>query len=204
MERNEKEKREEFEQERREETEAEDAAEKENANAPEAQGETERKEEPAAEAAAEEAPQELSELEKATALAEDYKRKWYAVTAEYDNYRKRTASTASQKYAEGRADVVVKLFPVGDNIDRALAVCNDENMKKGLEMVKTSFDKLLSDEGIEGFDPTGEEFDSATSAAIAAVPAEEGEAEGVVKQTFLKGYRKGGKILRFAQVIVTR
>ena len=147
---------------------------------------------------------EPSELEKAVALAEDYKRKWYAVTAEYDNYRKRTAATASQKYAEGRSDVVAGLFPVGDNIDRALAVCADENMKKGLEMVKTSFDKLLSDEGIEGFDPTGEEFDSTTSAAIAAVPCEEGEAEGIVRQTFLKGYKKNGKILRFAQVIVTR
>lgn len=147
---------------------------------------------------------EPSELKKATALAEDYKRKWYAVTAEYDNYRKRTVATASQKYAEGRSDIMVKLFPIGDNIDRALAVCNDENMKKGLEMVKTSFEKLLADEGIEGFDPTGEEFDSTTSAAIAALPAEEGEAEGTVKQTFLKGYRKNGKILRFAQVIVAK
>ena len=157
-----------------------------------------------AEAEAKEEPKEPSELEKAVALAEDYKRKWYAVTAEYDNYRKRMASTATQKYAEGRADVVVKLFPVGDNIDRALAVCNDENMKKGLEMVKASFDRLLSEEGIEGFDPTGEAFDSMTSTAIAAQPAEEGEEAGVVKQTFLKGYKKNGKILRFAQVVVTR
>lgn len=150
------------------------------------------------------APAEPSELEKATALAEDYKRKWYSVTAEYDNYRKRTAATASQKYAEGRADVILKILPIGDNIDRALAVCNDEKMKQGLEMVKTSFDKTLQDEGIEAFDPTGEEFDSATSAAIAAQPAAEGEKEGIVKQTFLKGYKKGDKILRFAQVIVTR
>ena len=43
-----------------------------------------------------------------------------------------------------------------------------------------------------------------TSTAIAAQPAEEGEEAGVVKQTFLKGYKKNGKILRFAQVVVTR
>lgn len=151
-----------------------------------------------------EKPAEPSELEKATALAEDYKRKWYAVTAEYDNYRKRTQATASQKYNEGRADIILKVLPIGDNIDRAIAVCNDEKMKQGLEMVKTSFDKILSDEGIEAFDPTGEEFNSATSTAIAALPAEEGEAEGTVKQTFLKGYKKGDRILRFAQVIVAR
>ena len=144
------------------------------------------------------------ELENALIEAEENKRKWYAVTAEYDNYRKRTAATASQKYAEGVADIVLKILPIGDNIDRALAVCEDEKMKQGLEMIKTGFEKTLSDEGIECFDPTGEEFNSATSAAIAALPCEEGEEEGYVKQTFLKGYRKGDKILRYAQVIVTR
>ena len=42
-----------------------------------------------------------AELEQANANAEDFKRKWYSVSAEYENYRKRTASVASQKYAEG-------------------------------------------------------------------------------------------------------
>lgn len=147
---------------------------------------------------------EPTELEKMTAVAEDYKRKWYSVTAEYDNYRKRTALTAAQKYSEGVADIVVKIMPIGDNIDRALAICTDEKMKQGLEMVKANFEKTLSDEGIEAFDPTGEAFNSATSMAIAAVPCAEGEEDGIVKQTFLKGYKKDEKILRFAQVVVTR
>jgi molecular chaperone GrpE len=144
-----------------------------------------------------------AEIEKAKAEAEEYKRKWYAVTAEYENYRKRTKDTASQKYNEGVADILLKIMPIGDNIDRALAVCNDEKMKQGLTMVKTSFEKVLSDEGVESFDPTGEEFNPATSAAVMAQPAAEGEEAGVVKQTFVKGYKKGDKILRFAQVVVT-
>lgn len=152
----------------------------------------------------EEEKEQPSELEKALLAADDFKRKWYAVTAEYDNYRKRTAMTASQKYAEGVADVLIKIMPIGDNIDRALAVCNDEKMKQGLEMVKAAFDKILSDEGVEAFDPTGEEFNPVTANAVMAQPAAEGEKAGVVKQTFLKGYKKGDKILRFAQVVVTQ
>lgn len=148
-------------------------------------------------------PETPSEAEKWQTLAEDYKRKWYAVTAEYENYRKRTKDTASQKYNEGVADVILKIMPIGDNIDRALAVCNDEKMKQGLQMVKASFEKTLADEGIEPFDPTGEEFDPATSNAVMAQPAGEGEAAGIVKQTFVKGYKKGERILRFAQVVVT-
>jgi molecular chaperone GrpE len=144
-----------------------------------------------------------SELDQAKAEAEEYKRKWYAVTAEYENYRKRTKDTAAQKYNEGVADILLKIMPIGDNIDRALAVCNDEKMKQGLAMVKTSFEKTLSDEGVEPFDPTGEEFNPATSNAVMAQPAAEGEEAGIVKQTFVKGYKKGDKILRFAQVVVT-
>ena len=49
---------------------------------------------------------EPSELEKANALAEDYKRKWYAVSAEYDNYRKRNQAAVSKAYADGAAEAV--------------------------------------------------------------------------------------------------
>ena len=46
------------------------------------------------------------QLEEARAQAEDFKRKWYSVSAEYENYRRRTANQNAQRYAEGRADVV--------------------------------------------------------------------------------------------------
>ena len=81
------------------------------------------------------AEQLQAELDKAIASAEDYKRKWYSVSAEYENYRKRTASTRSQAYTEGRSDVVVKLFPIADSLERALASCSDEKTKQGIAMV---------------------------------------------------------------------
>lgn len=144
------------------------------------------------------------ELNEARAAAEDFKRKWYSVTAEYENYRKRTALTRSQAYAEGRADVVSKLFPIADNLDRALASCSDENTKKGIGMVIRSFEKLLEEEKIEVIDPVGEEFNAEKCEAILAVDPEEGEESGTVKQVFLKGYEQNGKVLRFAQVSVIR
>ena len=144
------------------------------------------------------------EAEKWQAEAEENKRKWYAVTAEYENYRRRTQNQAAQRYAEGRNDVIASLFPVGDNLERALASCSDENTKQGLEMVYKSFLKCLEDEGVEQIDPTGEEFNADVAEAIMAMPAGEGEASGIVKQVYLKGYKKGEKVLRYAQVIVTQ
>ena len=142
---------------------------------------------------------EIDELKKE---AEENKRKWYAVTAEYENYRRRTEKQSATRYADGRNDVVAKLFPVGDNLARALDLCADEQTKKGLEMVLKSFDKVLADEGIEEIDPTGKPFSADEAEAIMAVPAENGEESGTVKQVYLKGYKKGEKVLRYAQVVV--
>ena len=55
---------------------------------------------------------EVSELEKLSALAEDYKRKWYSVSAEYDNFRKRNAQAVARAYQDGTADAILKLLPV--------------------------------------------------------------------------------------------
>lgn len=144
------------------------------------------------------------EVEKAQAEAEENKRKWYAVTAEYENYRRRTQNQASQRYQEGRNDVIAALFPIGDNLERALASCSDENTKQGVEMVLNAFKKVLEGEGVEEINPIGQPFDATYAEAIMAAPAEAGEESGVVKQVYVKGYKKGEKVLRYAQVIVTQ
>ncbi len=142
------------------------------------------------------------ELEKALAEAEESKRKWYATTAEYENYRRRTQNQAAQRYQEGRNDVIASLFPIGDNLERAIASCADEKTKEGLDMVLKSYKKVLEGEGVEEIDPVGQAFNADTMEAIMAVPAQEGEESGTVKQAYLKGYKKGDKVLRYAQVIV--
>lgn len=147
---------------------------------------------------------EQDELAKCRAEAEDFKRKWYSVSAEYENYRKRTARESAQRYAEGRADVVKGLFPIADNLERALESCSDENTRKGIEMVLKSFGELLKAENIETIDPLGLAFDADTSEAIMAVDAGEGEESGTVTKVYRKGYRRGEKVLRFAQVVVVK
>lgn len=144
------------------------------------------------------------ELAKAVAEAEESTRKWYAVTAEYENYRRRTQNQSAQRYQEGRNDVISALFPIGDNLERALTSCTDENTKQGLEMILASYKKVLEGEGVEEIDPTGQPFDATVAEAIMAMPAGEGEESGIVKQVYVKGYKKGDKILRYAQVIVTQ
>ena len=71
-------------------------------------------------------------------------------------------------------------------------------------MILKAYKKVLEGEGVEEIDPAGQPFDANVAEAIMAMPAGEGEESGIVKQVYLKGYKKGDKVLRYAQVIVTQ
>ncbi|MDE7453781.1 MAG: nucleotide exchange factor GrpE [Clostridia bacterium] len=146
---------------------------------------------------------EICELEQAQALAEDYKRKWYSVSAEYDNYRKRNAMGLSRAYSDGVAEAVVKLLPVADNFGYALDSASDEKTRAGIDKVIKSFNSILSSMGVEEIPlEVGDEFDESVAEAVMNFPAEEGEKPNTVKQVIKKGYRSGEKVIRFAQVAV--
>ena len=142
------------------------------------------------------------ELDAAKAEAADFKDKWMRSVAEFDNFRKRNESTRRNAYLDGKGEILLKIFPIGDNLERALGMC-DEKTAKGIEMVLRSFKKLLEDEGIEEINPVDEEFDPTFCEAIMSEPAADGVEAGYVKEVFLKGYKRGDKVLRFAQVKVT-
>lgn len=145
-----------------------------------------------------------SELEKAVAAAEDYKRKWYAVSAEYDNYRKRNQSAVAQAYTDGKAEAILKLLPVADNFGYAYEGATDEKTKAGIDKVIKSFNNILASLGVEEIViEAGSPFDEGVAEAIMNVPCAEGEKVNTVKQVLKKGYRQGEKVIRFAQVIVT-
>jgi molecular chaperone GrpE len=145
----------------------------------------------------------LEEQEKLKALCEDYKRKWYSVSAEYDNYRKRNQTAVSKAYSDGTSDAVLKLLPVADNFGYAYDSATDEKTKAGIEKVIKSFNTIIASLGIKEIEiADGTPFDESEAEAIMNVPCEEGEKPNTVKQVLKKGYRSGDKVIRFAQVIV--
>ena len=159
---------------------------------------------PAAGEPAEEPKKEPSELEKAQALAEDYKRKWYAVAAEYDNYRKRTSAQASQAYSEGKTEAIIKLLPVADTFGYALDSVKDEAARAGIDKIIKNFNAILNSLGVtEAVINPGDKFDESIAEAVMNVPCGDGEEPNTVKLVMRKGYKLGDKVIRFAQVSVT-
>ena len=150
------------------------------------------------------ASERKNELEDAKKLAEEFKDKWMRSVAEFDNYKKRNARLYQDAYAEGKADVIVKILPVGDNLDTAISMGLDEKTTDGLKLLKKKFDEVLKNMEVEVIDPKGEVFDPATSEAIMQAEKQDGEEIDTVKQVFLKGYKIKDKIIRYAKVSVIK
>ena len=148
--------------------------------------------------------EELTREEQLLALAEDFKRKWYAVSAEYDNYRKRNAQAVSRAYDEGVSDAVLKLLPVADTFGYAYDAATDDKAREGIDKVIKNFKTILSSLGVEEIEVNiGDPFDENIASAVLNFPCEEGEEPNQIKQVLKKGYKQGEKVIRFAQVAVT-
>ena len=142
------------------------------------------------------------DVEKYKAEALSNKDSWYRSAADFENFKKRNAETRLNAYKEGKIDVINKILVVGDNLDRALKMDLDAKTKEGIEMTARQFKETLESEGVIEINPEGEPFDPNTQEAIMQMPREEGEQEGYVKQVFLKGYKMGDKVIRYAKVVV--
>ncbi len=146
----------------------------------------------------------IKEVEQLKAQVEEYKDKWVRNVAEFDNYKKRTAGQWTEGFNEGIASVIIKILPVGDNLDWALSLGLDEKTTEGIKKIRAKFDDTLKDLEIEEINPLGQPFDPNFAEAVMQADGDNGEESGTVKQVFQKGYKKKDKIIRYATVSVVK
>ena len=126
------------------------------------------------------------------------------MAAEYDNYRKRSAREADQKFGDGVSFAVNQILPILDTLEMAAnAPTTDENYKKGVTMTLDKAAKALGALNIQEIPALGQPFDPNFMNAVQQVPAPAGTESGSVVTVYQKGYRIGDKILRHATVVVT-
>ena len=124
------------------------------------------------------------------------------LAADYDNYRKRTAKEKEQSYSNGKADTILKLLPIYDNLERAMNQdTEDAAYKKGVEMTMTELVKMFTGLGVEIFGEAGEHFDPSLHNAVMHTE-DDRVGESTITQVFQKGFKLGEKIVRFAMVQV--
>lgn len=143
-----------------------------------------------------------AETEKVKAELAAEKDKYLRLMAEYDNFRKRSAREREALYADIKADTLLKLLPVYDNLERAVAQSTeDEAYRKGVEMTLTQFTEALASLGVTPIEALGQTFDPALHNAVMHIDSEE-YGEGVIVQEFQKGFKMGERVIRFSMVQV--
>ena len=154
---------------------------------------------PAAEVPAEEVPSELDKLRADLAAEKD---KYLRLAAEYDNFRKRSARERDNIYADVKADTLLKLLPVFDNLERALRQeTADEAYRRGVEMTMNQFLETLKAMGVTPIETEGATFDPTKhNAVMHCEDPERGEQE--IVQEFQKGFKMGERVIRFSMVQV--
>jgi len=124
--------------------------------------------------------------------------------ADFDNYRKRMMREQTRIVETAEADLVKRLLPVIDNLERALENAGEgepQGLREGVEMVLDQMMEVLGKEGLEVVDPQGEPFDPEHHEAMMVV--ETGECpEDTVINVVQRGYRFRGILLRPAMVSV--
>ena len=124
------------------------------------------------------------------------------ISAEYDNYRKRTQKEKEGIYADSIVDVVKELLPVLDNLEMSLKVeAQDvEALKKGVSMTLTQFHDSLQKLKVTEIS-TETPFDPNLHEAVMHVE-DPSYTEKEIVDVFLKGYQREEKIIRYSVVKV--
>ncbi len=122
--------------------------------------------------------------------------------AEFDNYKRRTEKERISVAEYAKAEVIKKLLPILDNIDRAKGLdSSSPDYIKGIEMIVKQFEGLTEQLSLESIAEEGDVFDPNYHEAVMHIE-DENYNENVIVEVLQKGYKLGDTVVRPAMVKV--
>jgi molecular chaperone GrpE len=144
------------------------------------------------------------QLEEAQSKAAENLDGWQRSQAEFINYKNRVQRDREQGYVSMKGDIIKKVLPVLDDMERALANRPEgDSWANGLELVVRKFQNILESEGVKRIEAKGQPFDPNFHEAISSEPNEDVES-GHVIEVVQSGYMLGERVIRPAMVRVAR
>ncbi|MPQ45763.1 nucleotide exchange factor GrpE [Marinifilum sp. N1E240] len=146
------------------------------------------------------------EIEELGTKLQDISDKYMRLSAEFDNYRKRTLKEKMELTKSAGEKILVNVLPVMDNFERALQSMDDakdvEALKEGVQLIYSNFKDFISQNGVKEIEAVNQEFDTDIHEAITKIPAPSEELKGKVVDCVEKGYTLNEKVIRFSKVVV--
>lgn len=151
--------------------------------------------------------QELTEkAEDAIESAKEFQDKYMRLSAEFDNYRKRTLKEKADLTKSANADLLKEILPVVDDFERGrenIEKTNDlDGLKEGVELIYTKFVEFLGKNGVKEIEAKETAFDLDFHEALTKIPAPTEDLKGKVVDVIEKGYLLNDKVIRYSKVVV--
>jgi grpE len=136
--------------------------------------------------------------------AEEWKDKFIRLSAEFDNYRKRTLREKQELVAVASEATLLKLLPIIDDFERALQsnTTDIEGMRTGMELIYRLLLRFLQENGVTEIEALDQELNTDYHDAVTQFKVEDASKRGHVVDVLRKGYMLNGRVLRHAQVVI--
>lgn len=132
--------------------------------------------------------------------------KYLRLSAEFDNYRKRTLKERMELTKHAGEQILEKILPVMDNFERALKSMETATdvpaLREGVELIYANFKDFLAQNGVKEMECIHTDFDPELQEAVTKIPAPAEELKGKVVDCIQKGYTMNDKVIRFPKVVV--
>ena len=132
--------------------------------------------------------------------------KYLRLSAEFDNYRKRTLKEKMDLQVSAREDILVSILTVVDDFERGMdsveTATDIDAVKEGLKLIYTKFSGFLNQQGVKEIEAAGKKFDTDLHEAITKIPVESKKKKGKVVDVVEKGYTLKEKVIRYSKVVI--
>jgi molecular chaperone GrpE len=147
-------------------------------------------------------PEEDLLIEKLAEMQDKYLR----LSAEFDNYRKRTLKEKMDISKYAGEDILLEILPVMDDFERALKhIETSENctgIKEGIDLIYVKLSDFLKQYGVKEIESLNSSFNVDLHDAVAKIPVAEEDKKGKIVEVLLKGYFLKDKVLRHSKVVI--
>ena len=136
----------------------------------------------------------------------DLQDRYLRLSAEYDNFRKRTLKEKIELQKSANENLLQALLPIADDFDRAMQSVDEakdiQAIKEGMTLILGKFIGFLNQQGVKEIEAVHKEFDTDLHEAITKIPAPTKKLKGKVVDVVQKGYYLNDKVLRFSKVVI--
>jgi molecular chaperone GrpE len=136
----------------------------------------------------------------------DLQDRYMRLSAEFDNYRKRTLKEKSDLIQSAGSDFLLKILPVMDNFERALKILDEASdmdaVKEGIHLIYNNFKDFLNQQGLREIEALNKDFDLDVHEAVGKTPASDENMKGKIVDVVQKGYSLKDKVIRYSKVII--